>query len=69
MKSKLFIPKENKVYRNLNGSSYKCIESSSEGTVFVNILSGWMFTAHEVRVYEDGRIDWDYSEGGHFVRL
>ncbi len=69
MNGKLIIPKINKVYRNKNGSSYKCIEASSEKSVFVNVLSGWMLNAHEVRIYEDGKIDWDWSEGGHFVGI
>ena len=68
MKGKLFIPTVNRVYRNKNGSSYRCVESSPERTVFINILSGWILNAHEVRMYDDGKIDWDYSEGGHFVR-
>ena len=69
MQSEPIIPTKNRIYQNKGGGSYKCLKSSSEHTVFVNTCSGWTFNAHNVRMYEDGKIEWDYSEGGHFVRL
>ena len=33
----------------------------------INEKSGWTITVHNVRMYDDGSIEWDYSTGGHFL--
>ena len=46
---------------------YLCLESYADEAVFVNTVSRWEFSAHNIRRDEDGRIEWDYSTGGRFL--
>lgn len=32
-----------------------------------NLISGWVFRAFNVRMYEDGKIEWDWSDKGRFA--
>lgn len=63
---KLFKPVIGKTYINHGGGEFRCLWSSETGETFINTKSGWKFTAHGCRQYEDGTIEWDYSEGGYF---
>ena len=56
------------VYENQGGGKYECIDrcATSENAIMRNVKSGWTFTAHGIGMYEDARIDWDYSTGGTF---
>ena len=69
---KLFAPEFGKVYTNLNGTTYRCIsrKNTSAAATMQNDRQSygvrWTFTAHGVRIYADGRIDWEYSTGGDF---
>lgn len=57
-------------YTNEGGGSYICRECYGTGEAkFQNTRSGWMLLAHGLSVYEDGRIDWDYSTGLGFYEL
>lgn len=69
MKGKYIIPKVNHIYRNKNGSCYRCVEVTEEYSVFISVVSGWTMRVHGVQLYKDGSITGDYSEGGHFVRV
>lgn len=57
-----------KVYTHRNPAvgSFRCL-ANLRFAVLQNTVSGWMFTAHGVGMYEDGTIDWDYSTKGHFA--
>ncbi|MBQ1576682.1 MAG: hypothetical protein IIZ83_06955 [Oscillospiraceae bacterium] len=65
-----FSPEPGKIYENEGGGVFRC-ESLSGGNMFdawmVNVRSGWYFLARGVRLYPDGRIDWNYSTGGRFT--
>lgn len=63
---KPFFPEEHEVYENEGGGEYRCIEGGDTTAVFRNIRSGWTFVAHNVGIYEDGKIDWSHSTGGRF---
>lgn len=64
-----FTPAPGKVYRNTSGFCYRCMSVSSNKTHTATMCSeaGWLFQAHGCGMYEDGKIDWDYSTGGQFV--
>lgn len=54
------------VYTNISGVKYICTDVYGKDARFTQIDSHWTFVAHSVRMYDDGRIDWWYSTGGHF---
>ena len=58
------------VYQNKGGGSFLCIREIDESTYqMLNIKSRWMLEAHEITMYEDGTIEWDYSSHGYFSEL
>lgn len=62
-----FTPQPGATYENEGGGSFRCLRSGPAGeAVMQNVKSLWTLNAHGCGVYEDGRIDWDYSTGGHF---
>lgn len=64
-----FRPVKGCTYENAGGGIFRCTNLFNfffNDAVMQNIKSGWTFVAHGVGVYEDGRIDWDYSTGGRF---
>lgn len=67
-----FTPEQGHVYENQGGGFYACLKVGGflpdQSAVMMNVLSHWEFTAHDCGQYEDGKIDWDYSTGGHFKR-
>ena len=70
MKREKFSPAVGDEYINQgNGSIFRCVECLDEpGTAILqNTASGWTFKAHGLGMYSDGRIDWDFSTGGHFA--
>ena len=56
-----------KEYRNKGGGTFKCV-SYCYGNIYKmrNVLSGWTFFAHNITMYPNGSIEWDYSTDGHF---
>ena len=57
------------VYQNKGGGSFLCIKQIDENVYqMLNIKSGWMLEAHEITIYEDDTIEWDYSSHGYFSR-
>lgn len=64
---------EGRVYQNRGGGKFCCLASWGEPggeskAVVRNVASGWRCLAHNVTMYADGRIEWDYSTGGFFDR-
>ena len=58
------------VYENKGGGKFLCLKKIDESTYqMLNIKSSWMFIAHEITMYEDGTIEWDYSSNGYFSDL
>ena len=65
------ILEEGRVYRNRGGGKFRCLTSwgkpgQESKAVVRNVASGWRCMAHNVTLYEDGSIEWDYSTGGFF---
>ena len=68
MKRERFTPKKGQMYKNEGGGTYFCMDSDPNGTATMqNVLSGWTLTAHGCNIYENGKIDWDYSTNGRFA--
>lgn len=63
-----FSPKEGCVYENESGGKYICVRDGYSAATMENIKSGWRFIAHGIGIYPDGKIDWDYSTDGGFMR-
>lgn len=67
-----FTPTPGRCYKNIGGGTFKCIRVGGSinecDAIMRNIASGWTFTAHGCGIFEDGRIDWDYSSHGRFER-
>lgn len=70
---KSFNPVKGTVYENQGGGVFRCLKaqgySNGHAATMQNVASGWTFQAHGIGIYEDGRIDWDYSTGGTFQRI
>lgn len=68
---KSFTPRAGETYENEAGGTFLCVSGRmGVGPAIAtmrNLKSGWQFIAHGVGIYEDGKIDWDYSTGGRFV--
>lgn len=65
--------REGREYQNRGGGSFFCCgRIPHEGHParmqykMVNMKSGWTFWAHNITVYKDGTIEWDYSSDGYF---
>lgn len=71
---KPFTPVKGEVYENVAGGKFLC-ESSWEDdhqrpcAWMINIKTGWSLTANGVVRYEDGTIEWDYSNGEGFLQI
>lgn len=64
---KPFRPEFRVIYENEGGGHFECLSKAPERIAIMrNIKSGWTFTAVGIGIYEDGKIDWDYSTGGTF---
>lgn len=67
---KPFTPSLGEIYTSVNGNQYHCDGLCADGSAwFTNVRSGWHFNAKGIGVYQDGRIDWDYSVLGRFVEI
>ena len=69
MARKKFNPETGKVYENQGGGEYRCIWGSSVlcTAIMQNTKSKWTLTAHGCGIYDNGKIDWDYSTDGYFA--
>lgn len=69
---KPFTPKSGEWYENAGGGRYQCVcGRSGVGPFLASMRSagGWRFVAHGIGIYEDGKIDWDFSTGGYFEEV
>ena len=72
---KPFTPVPNAVYENEGGGTFKAVwwhgtaDPTERIATMQNTRSGWTFTAHGIGIYEDGKIDWDYSTNGRFEQI
>ena len=66
---KPFCPDYGEFYQALNGQVFECVDPAPKisGTILQNVKTGWRFVAKGVGIYENGKIDWDYSQSGHYV--
>ena len=62
MQGKRITPKPGKVYRNKGGGEFLCLESFDGSAVMQNTASRWTIEAHGITQYEDGTLEWDYSD-------
>lgn len=60
--------RQGETYENVGGGVFRA-KSSGNNAVMQNVKSGWCFYANGIGMYEDGRIDWDYSTNGAFASL
>lgn len=71
MKRKPYKPQIGEIYQNHGGGEFICRKSWRIGQEtrarMENTRSSWSFEARDVRIYEDGSIDWAYSVGGKFA--
>lgn len=67
--------KYGEVYENLSGTKYVCVSRFDCGHPMVQSAKAshmgdkfvvWECVVHGVRMYEDGRIDWEHSTDGSF---
>ena len=56
-------------YTNKGGGRYRCLDTYSyiDAAQVENIESGWRCLAHNITMYDDGSIEWDYSTNGYFA--
>lgn len=55
------------IYENKGGGRFICLcDANGEITKLCNVASGWTLYAHVITMYDDGKIEWDFSTGGHF---
>ena len=68
MKPKRFSPEVGQCYRNNGWGCYECTYNINSGKIagFRNIHTGWTLSAHNVYIYDNGCIEWDYSTNGHW---
>lgn len=70
-------PEVDKIYENKGGGTFKCLSIDEEmslssngvsgkSAVMQNVTTGWTLLAHGVNLYEDGKIDWEFSTQGRF---
>lgn len=71
--AKRIIPQEGAVYENRNGWRYLCVASPAEAEKGISdaatmqrVSDGWTVNAHNVYLYPDGSIEWDFSTDGHW---
>lgn len=73
MTRKKFTPARGEVYQNAGGGEFVCLASYPSDApgiaVMQNVKSGWACLCKGCGVYDDGKIDWDYSLDGMFMRL
>ena len=55
--------KKNEVVLNRNGWFFICVKEGKNPTL-MNVRTGWEMVVHGLGIYDDGKIDWDFSTGG-----
>lgn len=69
--AKRIIPEEGVIYENRNGWRYLCVaapgpQDTSDAATLQRVTDGWTLKVHNVYLYPDGRIEWDFSTDGHW---
>lgn len=64
------VPIQGQLYRNRNGSDFKCIHVApgENSATMERVTDGYTLVAHGLQRYTDGTIEWDYSTGGHWPK-
>lgn len=61
---------EGETYENKAGGRYRVLRQINRDSYdMTNTMSGWTLRAHVITMYEDGKIEWDYSTEGRFERI
>ena len=63
---KYFRPTVNEIYTNKNGSQYRCLSADGFDAEMIHTTSKWRFKALGCHMYDDGKIEWNWSIGGYF---
>lgn len=81
MENKYFVPNEGQIYKNRNGSSYRCtgnaeyadtvrqataVDKGEHWATMLRVTDGWAVKVYGVHQFEDGTIEWNRSAGGLF---
>ncbi len=65
-----FTPEVGKTYENRNGFTYTIISANGTDAVVQRLSDGWRHTVVGVKMYDDGKIQWDFSRAdGRFMPL
>jgi len=69
-----FAPAKGHVFHNRGGGDFLCTSETFwigyESRAWMqNVKSGWSFEARDIRIYDNGDIDWGYSVGGRWADL
>lgn len=62
-------PETGEKYQAHGGGEFVCLDARGRNAIMQNLKSGWTFLAHQVHVYKDGSIDWNWSTGGTFKEV
>lgn len=68
---KYITPIYGNLYENKNGAVYRCVSVCYDGdhsAMMRRIKDGWTILCHGIQQYPDGKIEWNYSTGGHWHR-
>ena len=64
-----FTPEYGEEYENEGGGWYRCIDHCpKKSSALMRSAGGYVFRAINIGIYADGKIDWDYSKGGHLEK-
>ena len=74
MRATYIRPEIGQIYSLKNGGEYRCIQVSDVdrveqgecSAVLVRDKDGWTLTAHGLQKNANGKVEWDYSTGGHW---
>ena len=81
MPNNYIIPTVGQIYRNRNGSEYRCTGNAAypddiqkerslalgeHRASMLRLTDGWAIEVYGIHQYEDGTVEWNYSSGGSF---
>lgn len=81
MPNNYIIPTVGRIYKNRNGSEYRCTGNAAypddvqeerslalgkHRASTIRLTDGWAIEVHGIHQYEDGTVEWNYSSGGSF---
>lgn len=59
-------PELGDILTNISGGEYCVTGISLDTAILCSLASGWTMTVHDLGIYDNGRVDWSHSTGGHF---